>query len=75
VVYALIAPFFFPEMLAAGTSAGPQISVNGGNTWSLENYGMVNPEIWSMAAGAASIRSLYFGTSYNGVYRFFTPST
>jgi len=72
-VYALVAPSFYPNMLAAGTSSGPQISSDGGKTWYLQNQGMVNPEVWSIAAGSVSSQSLYFGTSANGTYRFFTP--
>jgi len=72
-VYALMAPVFYPDMVVAGTTAGPQFSTNDGVTWTLENSGMDNPEIWSLAAGAASDKSLYFGTSYNGIYRFYNP--
>ncbi len=72
-VYALMAPVFYPNMVVAGASAGPQFSVNDGDSWLLDKSMMVNPETWSMAAGAASSKSLYFGTSYNGVYRFYTP--
>ena len=71
-VYALVAPVFYPDMLVAATTSGPQISANGGKSWSLANDGMVNPEIWSVAAGSASTRSLYFGTSANGMYRLFS---
>ena len=74
-VYALLVPVSNPNMLAAGTPAGPQISSDGGNTWTLQNQGMVNPEVWCMAAGSISSQSLYFGTSANGTYRFFTPKS
>jgi hypothetical protein len=72
VVYALLANPYQVNNLAAGTAAGLYLSSDGGQTW-IDQMGLVNPQVWSLAPGAASTRMMFIGTNVSGMYRYYAP--
>jgi hypothetical protein len=57
-------------VVVAGTQNGVFFSRDGGATWKPGEAGLINPQVWTLAAGSPSSKYLYIGTQASGMYRY-----
>ncbi len=57
------------KVLFAGTQNGVYTSLEGGANWKALEPALINPQVWCLAAGAASSGYIYIGTQASGMYR------
>jgi photosystem II stability/assembly factor-like uncharacterized protein len=69
-VYALTVRVDDGDTVLAGTSGGLYVSTDGGDTWRLEDSGVLNPLIQSLALDLANGLK-YAGTDGSGAYRWY----
>ena len=64
---------YAPSTVLAGTDAGIKISKDDGKIWGDLSAGIVNPQVWSLSAGASAAKMIYAGTQTSGMYRYSMP--